>query len=87
MPHIIADQLAAGCEIIGVEITDSAVAVNTQPFFGNTAFMLGNEVSYIQLGMQHGVHAAALLQQSLHCTSLHYTHILHVLYSSPYHTP
>lgn len=34
----------AGCEIIGVEITESAVAVNAQPFSGNTAFMLGNEV-------------------------------------------
>ena len=33
-----------GCEIIGVEITDTAAAVNTHPFQGNTAFMLGNEV-------------------------------------------
>ncbi|KAL3133159.1 hypothetical protein ABBQ38_007053 [Trebouxia sp. C0009 RCD-2024] len=32
-----------GCEIIGVEITDAAHAVNTHPFRGNTAFMLGNE--------------------------------------------
>lgn len=34
----------AECEIIGVEITESALAVNQQPFSGNTAFMLGNEV-------------------------------------------
>ena len=33
-----------GCTIVGVEITDSAVAVHTQPFSANTAFMLGNEV-------------------------------------------
>lgn len=32
-----------GCEIIGIEITDAANAVNTHPFHGNTAFMLGNE--------------------------------------------
>lgn len=38
------ESTAAGCEIVGIEITDSAVAVNTQPFRGNTAFMLGNEV-------------------------------------------
>jgi tRNA G18 (ribose-2'-O)-methylase SpoU len=31
------------CEIIGIEIDDSAVPVQTQPFKGNTAFMLGNE--------------------------------------------
>lgn len=34
----------ADCEIIGVEITETALAVNRQPFSGNTAFMLGNEV-------------------------------------------
>ena len=34
----------ADCKIIGVEITDAAQAVNTHPFHGNTAFMLGNEV-------------------------------------------
>ena len=33
-----------GCQIIGVEITDEAKAVNTHPFRGNTAFMIGNEV-------------------------------------------
>lgn len=38
------NRTTAGCEIIGVEITDAANAVNTHPFHGNTAFMLGNEV-------------------------------------------
>jgi hypothetical protein len=34
----------AGCRVLGVEIDPSAVPVHTQPFSGNTAFMLGNEV-------------------------------------------
>jgi hypothetical protein len=36
--------ISAGCEIVGIEIKDSAVSVATRPFKGNTAFMLGNEV-------------------------------------------
>lgn len=36
----------ADCTIVGVEITDQACAVNTHPFSGSTAFMLGNEVSH-----------------------------------------
>ncbi|KAL8171330.1 hypothetical protein V2J09_023134 [Rumex salicifolius] len=31
------------CDICGVEITDTAVAVNQHPFRKNTAFLLGNE--------------------------------------------
>ena len=42
----IPETMCAGCHIIGVEITDSAQAVSTHPFHGNTAFMLGNEVSF-----------------------------------------
>ena len=34
---------AAGCEIIGIEITDSAKPVHTCPWSGPVAFMLGNE--------------------------------------------
>ena len=34
----------AGCAVVGIEITEAAQAVNTHPFQGNTAFMLGNEV-------------------------------------------
>jgi hypothetical protein len=33
-----------GCTIIGIEIDETAVPLHTQPFSGNTAFMLGNEV-------------------------------------------
>jgi hypothetical protein len=33
-----------GCRIVGVEIDESAVPVQSHPFVGNTAFMLGNEV-------------------------------------------
>jgi hypothetical protein len=36
---------AAGCRVLGVEIDVAAVPVQTHPFTGNTAFMLGNEVS------------------------------------------
>lgn len=36
-------RIERGCQIIGVEITDEAKAVNTHPFYGNTAFMIGNE--------------------------------------------
>jgi hypothetical protein len=36
---------AAGCRVLGVEIDPAAVPVQTHPFTGNTAFMLGNEVS------------------------------------------
>jgi tRNA C32,U32 (ribose-2'-O)-methylase TrmJ len=32
-----------GCEIIGVEITDDAKSVNSHPWTGPVAFMLGNE--------------------------------------------
>eukprot|EP00891_Asterochloris_glomerata_P002037 jgi/Astpho2/2037/e_gw1.00038.287.1_t len=32
-----------GCAILGVEITDDAKPVQSQPFQGNTAFMVGNE--------------------------------------------
>jgi tRNA C32,U32 (ribose-2'-O)-methylase TrmJ len=32
-----------GCEIIGVEIIDGAIAVHKKQFTGNVAFMLGNE--------------------------------------------
>lgn len=32
------------CDICGVEITDTAVAVNQHPFKKSTAFLLGNEV-------------------------------------------
>lgn len=32
-----------GCEIIGVEITDTAKPVHTHPWYGPVAFMLGNE--------------------------------------------
>lgn len=32
-----------GCRIIGVEITEDAVAVHQHPFSGPTAFMIGNE--------------------------------------------
>jgi len=32
-----------GCRIVGIEIDDDAVAVQTHPFQGNTAFMIGNE--------------------------------------------
>ena len=34
-----------GCEIVGIEIVDGAKPVQSFPFKGNTAFMLGNEVS------------------------------------------
>lgn len=34
------------CDICGVEITDNAVAVSQHPFKKNTAFLLGNEVSF-----------------------------------------
>lgn len=43
----------ADCKIIGVEITDAAHAVNTQPFHGNTAFMLGNEVWHAHTSSLH----------------------------------
>ena len=55
IPCIIAD-----CKIVGVEITDAAHAVNTHPFHGNTAFMLGNEVWH--------VHTSS--PQCLFCTSI-----------------
>mmetsp|Transcript_9299 Transcript_9299/g.18484 ORF Transcript_9299/g.18484 Transcript_9299/m.18484 type:complete len:213 (+) Transcript_9299:172-810(+) len=32
-----------GCTIVGIEIDDEAKAIQTHPFSGNTAFMLGNE--------------------------------------------
>ncbi|KAI8472494.1 MAG: Alpha/beta knot methyltransferase [Monoraphidium minutum] len=32
-----------GCRILGVEIDEGATAVQSHPFTGNTAFMLGNE--------------------------------------------
>ena len=32
-----------GCSICGVEITDEAAPVQSQPFAGSTAFMVGNE--------------------------------------------
>ncbi len=32
-----------GFQIIGIEITDNALPVETQPFSGDTAFLLGNE--------------------------------------------
>ena len=32
------------CTIFGIEIIDGALPVQGQPFSGNTAFMLGNEV-------------------------------------------
>lgn len=35
--------LCAGCEIIGVEITDSAKPVQSCPWSGPVGFMLGNE--------------------------------------------
>jgi tRNA G18 (ribose-2'-O)-methylase SpoU len=34
-----------GCSICGIEILDSAEDINTNPFRGDTAFMLGNEGS------------------------------------------
>lgn len=34
----------AGCEIVGIEIVDAAKPVQSFPFRGPTAFMLGNEV-------------------------------------------
>jgi hypothetical protein len=36
---------ASGCEIIGVEIMDNAQPVQSHPFSGPTAFMIGNEAS------------------------------------------
>lgn len=36
--------LCAGCEIVGIEIVDEAKPLQSFPFRGNTAFMLGNEV-------------------------------------------
>lgn len=38
----------AGCEIVGVEIMDGARLIESHPFKGPTAFVLGNEAS---LGM------------------------------------
>lgn len=37
-------RVVPGCRVLGVEIDDAAVPVQSHPFTGNTAFMLGNEV-------------------------------------------
>lgn len=49
----------ADCKIVGVEITDAAHAVNTHPFHGNTAFMLGNEVWHVHTSSLHACSAQA----------------------------
>jgi hypothetical protein len=41
--------------VLGVEIHPDAVAVQSHPFTGNTAFMLGNEVSVVGLTWRAGV--------------------------------
>ena len=48
---------SAGCAILGLEITDDAKPVQSQPFQGNTAFMVGNEV---------GCNSAFRLQSPVH---------------------
>lgn len=50
---------SAGFAILGVEITDDAKPVQSQPFQGNTAFMVGNEVgcsSAYRIMVQSPVH-------------------------------
>ena len=63
--------VSADCEIIGVEITDAAHAVNTHPFRGNTAFMLGNEVCtlahFMLLKHMHRVGSSSIASKRLPC--------------------
>ncbi len=43
-----------GCEIVGIEISNEAVAVDDDPFRGDTAFLVGNEgdgLSAQQIGL------------------------------------
>ena len=46
-------ELHAGCQVVGVEIAEGAKTIQSHPFSGATAFMLGNEVRAALAAVRH----------------------------------